>query len=219
MLWAPSNLPLLWSIKLARGVYPNTPITLMKAAEADPSSGEEELIDWAQPTPTEIAKLNERLALRKLPRQEQLRVRREAMQVEVRKALASKKAIQDKMRKLQIETKSGVVGDPLADIESVFGVFEGNSAYENEPRRVTPIERIKNPFNKAVYDFASRHFPYFAKHYNLLMQKEPTVAFKQSCEFVIYIHEECTSERLIYGIGLRGSVHRSKSLRLLRISR
>ena len=44
----------------------------MKAAEADPSSGEEELIDWAQPTPTEIAKLNERLALRKFFRRKSL---------------------------------------------------------------------------------------------------------------------------------------------------
>lgn len=186
---------------------------------ADLSSGEEELLDWAQPSPTEVAKLNERLALRRLPRQEQLRVRKEALQAEVRKALASKKVIQDKMRKLQVEPKGWTAGDPLADFESVFEVFEGNSAFDNEPRRVLPIERIEHPFNKAVYDFASRHFPYFAKHYNLLMQKEPTVAIKQSCELRVYIHEECTPERVIYGIGLRGSVRRARSLRLLRISR
>lgn len=191
----------------------------MTSAEADPSSGEEELINWAQPTAAETAKLNEKLALRRLPRQEQMRVRKEALQAEVRKALANKKAIEEKMRKIKNEPKDWIAGDPLADIETMFEVFEGNTACENEPERAEPVELIRCPFNKAVYDFAARHFPYFAKHHNLLIQKDPTIAFKHRGEFIIYIHEECASGRAIFGIGLRGTICKSRSLRLLRISR
>lgn len=191
----------------------------MTSAEADPSSGEEELINWAQPTAAETAKLNEKLALRRLPRPEQLRVRKEALQAEVRKALANKKAIEEKMRKIKNEPKDWIAGDPLADIETMFDVFEANTAYENQPETVEPVELIKCPFNKAVYDFAARYFPYFVKHHNLLIQKDPTIAFKHRGEFIIYIHEDCSSGRSIWGIGITGTISKARSLRLLRIPR
>ena len=183
-----------------------------------PSSGEEELREWARPTPEELSRRCEKLALRKLPRGEQKRIREEAMRDRVSVSLARKKAVEDRMNSLRTPVNAWKADDPLSEFGSIFEQAQPNWKLFALETVESPIDGVRNLFNKAVFEVATTNFAFFRKNHNLLLQKDSTFTQKLRGELRIYIHEETTHSRHVYGLSIRGSLRKIKSITLFRES-